>query len=142
MKKLLLFIALFAGFAGTASAKDGYKITLKFTDMNLKDSQVYLAHYYGRPLPTIYKADSAKFDKNNVAVIESKEKLVGGIYIILLSDHKTFFEFLLDNGDEMSITATASDLPDALTFKWPGSAKASGAAQICKNEIRYRRDKG
>lgn len=117
MKKLLLFFALLAGFAGTALAKDGYKITLKFTDLNLKDSTVYLAHYYGKPLPTIYKADSGKFDKNNVAVIESKEKLVGGIYIILLSDHKTFFEFLLDNGDEMTITATSSTLPDGLTFK-------------------------
>lgn len=117
MKKLLLFLALFAGFSGAAVAKDGYKITLKFSDMNLKDSTVYLAHYYGKPLPTIYKADSAKFDKNNVAVIESKDKLVGGIFIILLSDHKTFFEFLLDNGDDMSITATASALPDGLTFK-------------------------
>src|ERR1043165_4401536 len=85
--------------------------------MNLKDSQVYLAHYYGKPLPTIYKLDSGKFDKNNVAVIESKNKLVGGIYILLLSDHKTFFEFLLDNGNEMNITATSSTLPDGLVFK-------------------------
>src|ERR1043165_8299639 len=103
MKKLLLFFVLLAGIAGAASAKDGYKITLKFTDMDLKDSLVYLAHYYGKPLPTIYKLDSGKFDKNNTAVIDSKEKLVGGIYILLLSDHKTFFEFLLENGDEMNI---------------------------------------
>lgn len=117
MKKLFLFIALLAGIATGASAKDGYKITLKFTDINLKDSLVYLAHYYGKPLPTIYKADSAKFDKNNVAVLESKEKITGGIYIMLLSDHKTFFEFLLDNGDDMSITATAATLPEGLSFR-------------------------
>ncbi len=117
MKKLLLFVALLAGFAGAASAKDGYKITLKFTDLNLKDSLVYLAHYYGKALPTIYKADSARFDKNNVAVLQSKEELVGGIYIILLSDHKTFFEFLLNNGDEMSMTATSTNLPDGIIVK-------------------------
>lgn len=117
MKKLFLFIALLTAVSGIATAKDGYKITLKFTDMNLKDSVVYLAHYYGKPLPTIYKADSGKFDKNNTAVIESNEKIVGGIYIMLLSDHKTFFEFLLDNGDDMSITATAAGLPDGLIFK-------------------------
>lgn len=106
-----------AGFAASVLAKDGYKITLKFTDLKLKDSLVYLAHYYGKPLPTIYKADSATFDKNNVAVFESKEKTLGGIYIMLLGDHKTFFEFLLNNGDEMTITAKSTDLPGGLIFK-------------------------
>jgi thiol-disulfide isomerase/thioredoxin len=117
MKKLLLLLTLFVGFASSAIAKDGYKITLKFNDKNLKDSIVYLAHYYGKPLPSLYKADSARFDKNNVAVIESKEKIEGGIYIILLGDHSTFFEFLLDNGDDIGITATSTALPDGLQFK-------------------------
>jgi peroxiredoxin len=112
-KIAMLVLALL--MAGVASARDGYKITLKFTDV--KDSVVYLAHYFGKPLPTIYKSDSARFDKNGVAVIESNEKTLGGIYIILLSDKKTYFEFLLDNGDEMTITATASKLPDGLVYK-------------------------
>lgn len=117
MKKILLLLAVLLSAAGVASAKDGYKISVKFTDKNLKDSTVYLAHYYGKPLPTIYKLDSGKFDKNNTAIIESNEKIVGGIYIVLLSDHATFFEFLLNNGDDMSITAKASDLPGSLEFK-------------------------
>ncbi len=117
MKKFLLFFALFAGFADSAIAKDGYRISLKFTDRNLKDSSVFLAHYYGEPLPKIYKADSARFDKNNVAVFNSKEPLVGGIYIMLLGDHSTYFEFLLNNGDDMSMTATASKLPDGIEVK-------------------------
>ncbi len=117
MKKIFLLAAIFAGLATSAFAKDGYKITLKFTDLNLKDSLVYLAHYYGKPLPTIYKADSARFDKNNVAVFESKDEELGGIYIVLLADHKTFFEFLLNNGDEMTITAKSTELPEGLIFK-------------------------
>jgi thiol-disulfide isomerase/thioredoxin len=117
MKKALLLAALICGLSGFAQAKDGYKITVKFTDLKLKDSLVYLAHYFGKPLPTIYKADSAKFDKNNTAVFESKNEEIGGIYIILLSDHKTYFEFLLTNGDEMSITANSTQLPTGLEFK-------------------------
>lgn len=121
MKKLFFLLAMFTGIATVAMAKDGYKISLKFSDRNLKDSVVYLAHYYGKPLPTIYKLDSGRFDKNNTAIIESKDKIVGGIYIMLLSDHSTFFEFLLNNGDDMSITAKAGDLPGSLEFK--GSAE-------------------
>ncbi len=116
MKKIFLLAALIGGFF-SASAKDGYKISLKFTDKKLKDSLVYLVHYYGKPLPNVYKTDSAKFDANNVAVFNSKEHITGGIYLMLLQDHSTFFEFLLDNGDEMSITADSKDLPEGLLFK-------------------------
>lgn len=115
MKRLLSIICCVTALCATASARDGYRISVKFTDM--KDTMVYLAHYYGKPLPTIYKADSARFDKNGVAVLQSKEKTLGGIYIMLLSDKKTYFEFLLNNGDEMEITATAAGLPDAIVFK-------------------------
>jgi peroxiredoxin len=117
MKKSFLFVLVIAGFCLPAFAKDGYKITLKFTDLKLKDSLVYLANYYGKALPSIYTTDSARFDKNNVAVFQSNEKILGGIYIMLLGDHKTYFEFLLDNGDEMSITATSTNLPGGLVFK-------------------------
>ncbi len=101
--------------AQNAIAKDGYKIQLKFTDVT--DSMVYLTHYYGKPLPTIYKADSAKLDKNGVATFQTTEKFTGGIYMMLLSDKKTYFEFLLDNGNDIGITATASGLPSSLKFK-------------------------
>lgn len=116
MKKVLFFATLFVAFGFAALAKDGYNITVKFTDLKLKDSMVYLAHYYGKPLPTIYKADSAIFDKNNVATFQSHAPQVGGIYIILLSDHSTYFEFLMNNGDEMSIVANSKELPTGLKF--------------------------
>ncbi|XZF15454.1 redoxin domain-containing protein [Chitinophagaceae bacterium MMS25-I14] len=111
----LFFLLLLAGLSLQSSARNGYHIQLKFTD--LKDTMVYLAHYYGKPLPTIYKADSARFDKNGVAVLDSKTETLGGIYLLLLSDKKTYFEFLLNNGDDMSITATAKTLPEGLIFK-------------------------
>ncbi|MBS1772014.1 MAG: DUF5106 domain-containing protein [Bacteroidetes bacterium] len=112
--RLLSSVAICLLCFGSASAKNGYKITLKFTD--IKDSFVYLAHYYGKPLPTIYKSDSTIIDKNGVAVLRSDEKILGGIYIVLLSDKKTYFDFLLDNGDDMTITITTKELPNGLKF--------------------------
>ncbi|MFN4248077.1 MAG: redoxin domain-containing protein [Flavipsychrobacter sp.] len=95
-------------------AKDGYKVQLKFND--IKDSTVFLAHYFGKPLPTIFKTDSAKIDKNGVAVMQGKGKILGGIYIIILGDKKTYFDILLNNGDDISIDITVKDLPLGLKF--------------------------
>jgi len=116
MKGIKRFILLLlTGLTLQAAAKDGYRIQVQF--QGTSDTMVYLAHYYGKPLPTIYKTDSARIDKNGRAVIESKENTLGGIYMLLLSDKKTYFEFLLDNGDEMSIVADVSKLPEGLVFK-------------------------
>lgn len=101
--------------AGKFNGKDGYKIKVKFTDVT--DSSMYLVHYYGKPLPTIYRTDSATLDKNGVAVFESDTFTLGGIYMVLLSDKSSYFEILLNNGDELDITATKSKLPMGVTFK-------------------------
>ena len=73
----IVLIAILSLQAAQSIAKDGYKVQLKFTD--IKDSSVYLAHYFGKPLPTIFKTDSAKIDKNGVAVMQAQD----GGYIIL-----------------------------------------------------------
>lgn len=97
-------------------SREGYHIHLKIP--GVKDSVVYMAHYYGKPLPNIYKRDSAKFDKNGVADFKSDDAtFVGGIYMMLLGDRKTYFEFLVNNGDDFSITADLGKLPEGLTFK-------------------------
>ncbi len=119
MKKItLLATMMLVAWSMQASAKVAYKINLKLP--NCKDSFVYLAHYYGKPLPTIYKRDSARFDKNGNAVLMSNDStFVGGIYMMLLSDKKTYFEFLLNPGDDMTITSTspADKIAEGLKFK-------------------------
>ncbi len=114
MKKIILPILLLLVGINSSYAKDGYRVQVKLAD--IKDSIIFLAHYYAKPLPTIYKSDSARY-KNGVFTLESKEKLTGGIYIILLSDHKTYFEFLLDNADDMTITVETKKLPNGVSFK-------------------------
>lgn len=95
--------------------KDGYKIKVKFTDVT--DSSIFLVHYYGKPLPTIYRTDSAKLNSKGEAVFESDTFALGGIYMVLMSDKSSYFELLLNNGDEFSVTATKKDLPSGVVFK-------------------------
>jgi peroxiredoxin len=117
MKKILFFaMLLLSGMAERSIAHQGYHYKVKI--QGVKDSVAYLVHYYGKPLPSIYKRDSARFDKNGVAEFKSNDSsFVGGIYMILLGDRKTYFEFLANNGDDMTITADISKLPEGLKFK-------------------------
>src|SRR5271156_978808 len=115
-KKTLIAILLSLGAALPAMAKNGYHVHLKMTELN--DSMVYLAHYYGKGGEKVYKTDSAYFDKNGVADMHSSDStFTGGIYMLFLSDKKTVFELLLDKGDDISITANKSKLPESVKFK-------------------------
>ncbi len=107
---------LVLGVVNLSAATEGYHIRLKIPDV--KDTMVYLVHYYGKTLPTIYKKDSARIDKNGNAVFNSNDPaFVGGIYMMLLSGRNTYFEFLLNKGDDLTITADVKKLPEGITFK-------------------------
>jgi thiol-disulfide isomerase/thioredoxin len=106
MKKILSVLVLLAGLSATAGAREGYRIAVKFADF--KDTMVYLVHYYAKPLPTIYKSDSALVDKNGVALFDSKKTTLGGIYLLLTADKKKYVEFLLNNGDDIGMTIKAN----------------------------------
>ena len=63
MKRISLITALLlTGIVSQALAKDGYHIVLKMP--GVKDSMAFLAHYYGKNRPTIFKTDSSRFDKS------------------------------------------------------------------------------
>ncbi len=114
MKQLLLIALLIMGMAGQSFGKEGYHIHLKMP--GVKDSMVFLAHYYGVNRPKIFKSDSAHF-KNGEADLKSNDPdFVGGIYILFLSDYKTNFEVLMNKGDDMTITAPIKDFPEDLKF--------------------------
>ena len=111
----LVALLMIMGMALTSQAK-GYRIHLKMPD--IKDSVVFLAHYYGKSLPTIYKRDSVRLDKMGNGEFKSDDpEFVGGIYMMLLSDMKTYFEFLLNSGDDITIVAPVSKVPDGVKFK-------------------------
>ena len=67
MKRIIIIALLVLGVVNLSAASDGYHIRLKIP--GVKDTMVYLVHYYGKTLPTIYKRDSAHIDKNGNAVL-------------------------------------------------------------------------
>ncbi len=117
MKRISLITALLlTAFGGQLWAKEGYNLVLKMP--GVKDSMVFLAHYYGKNRPTIFKTDSARFDKNGTAIMRSSSaEFVGGIYILYLSDLQTNFEVLLNKGDEITIVAPIDQIPDGIQYK-------------------------
>lgn len=115
MKQFLLLLLILSGSYTTTFAADGYTIKLKFTDYT--DKKVFLAHYYGKPLPTIYKVDSASVDKDGKVTLKSDKEIIGGLYLLILEGNSNYYEFLLDNGQQMEMTATAAKLPFDVTFK-------------------------
>lgn len=93
----LLFLCSFSSFA-----KNGYKVEITFKH-DISDSVVYLAHYFGKHLPTIYKMDSAVVKGKRKAVFESKNDFLGGIYLVIYNHNSKLVEFLLDNGSDFGI---------------------------------------
>jgi|GEM_PF-30203 len=96
---------------GSETKKVAYQIHMKVNNIkDPADSMVFLVHYFGKGLPTIYKRDSAKIDKKgNADFMAVDSTFVGGIYMMLFNDHKTNFEFMLNYGDNFSITTTLPD---------------------------------
>lgn len=115
MKKLLTSLLLLTVLTGTASAADGYNINIQFTDA--ANTGIFLAHYYGKPLPTIYKVDSAVLDSKGRATLKTDRDIIGGLYLLVMNEDNRYFEFLLDNGQTVDITVKAKELPLGVSFK-------------------------
>ena len=78
-------------------AKDGYKIKIQFKQ-DIPDSIIYLARYFAKPPPTIYKIDSGKVLNKRTAIIETKDSILGGIYMVLFDKNSKYQDILVDNG--------------------------------------------
>jgi len=115
MRHILLTLLFIGSSCHLLFAKDGYTVKLKFTD--LKDQKVFLAHYYGKPLPTIYKVDSTTIDSKGTGVLQADTKIIGGMYLLILADNSSYTEFLLDNGQTMEMTLSKAKLPLGVSFK-------------------------
>lgn len=115
MKKILSTLVLSIALLNNALADNGYTINLHFDDIT--NQGLFLAHYYGKPLPTIYKIDSAVVDSKGNATLHTDQKIVGGLYLLVFNDNSAYFEFLLNNGDELNITASKSELPAGVKYK-------------------------
>lgn len=117
MKQITIIVLLFL-CSLTTHAKNGFKVEVTFKH-DVPDSFVYLAHYFGKGLPTIYKMDSVRVVNKRTAVFERKEPVLGGIYMVIYDHNTKVSEFLLDNGNNFAVTIQndGAKKPDRLEFK-------------------------
>lgn len=126
MKNLYLIVLTSLLFLNT-QAKDGYHINVQFTDV--KDSMVYLMHFKGR-FADPKKDDSAHLDAKGAVTFTSGKKITGGIYFILFSGRMPNLEFMLNNGDDLTIVTSKSSPYANIQYKGPAD-----------NEIYYKYQK-
>lgn len=99
--KIFFTILLLSGVFSFCTGQTGYhQIKVSFEDV--RDTTVYLAHYYGSK---VLKTDSVRLNKNGDGVFEGKKGLHEGIYLIYMND-KNFFDFLIGADQQFQIKAS------------------------------------
>lgn len=94
-------------------AADGYEIKVKINNLKKNDT-IYLAYHMGTQK---YLRDTTILDEKLTGVFKGKEKLPGGIYLIVLPN-KTYFDIII-NEQFFSVENDTTDF--AKNFKSTGS---------------------
>ena len=92
-------------------AQNGYEI--KVTLKPFKNEYIYLGHYSGKQYPI---DDSVMLNDKSEGTFKGKEKLGGGIYLVVYPSKSKFFEILLDKQQHFSVIADTATLSKKKTF--------------------------
>jgi len=95
--KLVVFLFLIMIAFSSESQTPPFQI--KVTLDGLKDTNIYLAHYYGSK---VLKIDSVRLDKTGTGIFHNKEERSKGIYIIYF-DKDNFFDFMIGADQQFSV---------------------------------------
>ncbi len=88
----------------------GHKIEITVNGM--ADSTVYFAYHYGEKK---YILDTLVADKNSRVVIEGKDPLPGGVYLVVYPQMR-YFELLMGDDQEFSVEADTENFLETLKF--------------------------
>ncbi|MFQ3575320.1 MAG: redoxin domain-containing protein [Cytophagales bacterium] len=110
-KHCQLFIALALLTLNFAFAKDENAYSLKVRVNGIKDTVCFLANYYGDKQ---YLKDTAKVDSKGNFTFDGKEKLPGGIYLVVLPGKK-YFELVIPSDNEQNFSVE-TDTTDYIRF--------------------------
>lgn len=111
---LAIFSASFSMSADTfaqAGNKGGYSIKGKIKGW--KDTICFLGNNYGDKK---YVKDTTRIDKNGNFVFTGKEKLPGGIYLIILPN-KVYYELLIDKEQDFYVETDTADMVKNMKIK-------------------------
>jgi peroxiredoxin len=116
MKILKLFITAtllsIITTTATAGGDTGYNLKFKIKGLQ-KDSSCYLANYYADKQ---YIQDTAKANANGEVVFTGKEKLKGGMYLLVLPKKK-YFDFLIDQVQDFTLETDTADFVKNMKIK-------------------------
>ena len=100
----LILSAAFILFAHVVSAQN-YKVTLQAPEY--KEGTAYLIYYYGKNMNV---QDSAEVNAKGIAEFTGKEKLLPGVYSVVLPGKDKFYDFLVDKEQLIDIKIDTTDL--------------------------------
>lgn len=103
-KSFIAFFISAVSFLSLSAGDNGYTIRFKIAGLKKGDTCL-LANYYGEKQ---YIQDTALADANGQLVFNGKEKLKGGIYLLVLPKKK-YFDFLIDQVQDFSMETDTSD---------------------------------
>lgn len=107
----LATVALLTSVQLYAGTDTGYNIKIKIAP--LKDSVIYLANYFGDKQ---YIQDSAKCDDGSWVSFKGKEKLSGGIYLVVMPGKK-YFELIIDKEQNFIVETDVADPVKSMIVK-------------------------
>jgi thiol-disulfide isomerase/thioredoxin len=110
-KNIFVLIIILLPVQALCQVKSGYEISV--TIAGIKDSTIFLAYHFGDKQ---YLKDTLKLDNKGYGVFTGKEKLPQGIYMIVLPGKK-YFEILISDDQQFSMTCSYSDYYNTLEFK-------------------------
>lgn len=115
MKKyfFLFLISLLTLSTIAGNSKDNYKI--KFKINGIKDTIVYLGHYYGDKK---FAVDTANVNSKGEGTFSKNKLLPGGIYFIIMpSMHNTFFEIIIDKDQNFELETDTTNFIKNMKLK-------------------------
>lgn len=104
MKKTVLFFVLLTSVV-LLRAQEGYQI--KVTLKPFTQGYLYLGHHFGGKQ---YIIDSAAIGAGSEVVFSGKEKLHGGVYMVIFPAKNGWFEMLIDKEQHFAVAADTSDI--------------------------------
>lgn len=102
----ILTVISLSGFSQVKNYKYDFKVN------GLKDTDIYLANYYGKKQ---YYKDTARVDNMGRFTFKG-DSIAGGIYLIVLPNKKGYFEFIV-NEPSLSMETDTNDLVGKMKIK-------------------------
>jgi peroxiredoxin len=113
MRKFAILLLAATCFFIKSKAQSGHAITVEIK--NWKDTTLYLGNYYGQKT---YLYDSARLNRQGIAVFKGSKEIPPGIYFVLMPDKQKYFEMLIPSGKQhFSVTADTTDLINKVQFQ-------------------------